>query len=48
MIPERVSIDKRFLGADNRTRYGHWEKDAIVSRKGDKGSWLWLKKGKAA
>ena len=38
MIPERVSIDKRFLGADNRTRYGHWEKDAIVSRKGDKGS----------
>ena len=38
MIPERVSIDKRFLGADNRTRYGHWEKDAIVSRKGDNGS----------
>lgn len=38
MIPERVSIDKRFLGAANRTRYGHWEKDAIVSRKGDRGS----------
>jgi IS30 family transposase len=38
MIPERVSIDKRFLGANNRTRYGHWEKDAIVSRKGGKGS----------
>lgn len=38
MIPERVSIDKRFRGADNRTRYGHWEKDAIVSRKGDWGS----------
>jgi IS30 family transposase len=34
MIPERVSIDKRFLGADNRTRYGHWEDDTIVSRKG--------------
>ena len=26
MIPERVSIDRRFLGANNRTRYGHWEK----------------------
>jgi transposase, IS30 family len=34
MIPERVSIDKRFLGADNRTRYGHWEYDTVVSRKG--------------
>ncbi len=34
MIPERVNIDKRFLGADNRTRYGHWEDDTIVSRKG--------------
>ena len=30
MIPERVSIDQRFLGADNRTRYGHWEDDTIV------------------
>ena len=38
MIPERVSLDKRFLGANNRTRYGHWEKDAIVSKKGDKSS----------
>lgn len=34
MIAERVSIDKRFIGADNRTRYGHWEDDTIVSRKG--------------
>lgn len=34
MIPNRVSIDNRFLGADNRTRYGHWEDDTIVSRKG--------------
>ena len=34
MIPERVSIAKRFLGADNRTRYGHWEYDTVVSRKG--------------
>ena len=38
MISERVSIDKRFKGANNRTRYGHWEKDAIVSVKGDKSS----------
>lgn len=37
MIPERVSIDERFLGADNRTRYGHWEDDTIVSRKGCRG-----------
>ena len=34
MIPERVSIDQRFLGATHRTRYGHWEYDTIVSRKG--------------
>lgn len=38
MIPERVSIDKRSNGANNRTRFGHWEKDAVVSRKGSKGS----------
>lgn len=37
MIPERISIDERFLGADNRTRYGHWEDDTIVSRKGCSG-----------
>lgn len=37
MIPNRVSIEKRFLGADNRTRYGHWEGDSIVSRKGCSG-----------
>src|SRR3989338_4566602 len=34
MIPERVSIDQRFLGATNRTRYGHWEDDTVVSKKG--------------
>ena len=34
MIPERVSIDQRFLGATNRTRYGHWEYDTVVSKKG--------------
>lgn len=38
MIPGKASIDKRFSGANNRTRYGHWEKDALVSRKGDKSS----------
>ena len=38
MIPERVSIDKRFLGATNRTRYGHWEKDSVLSCRGGSGS----------
>lgn len=33
LIPERVSIHERFLGATNRTRYGHWEADTIVSGK---------------
>lgn len=37
MIPERVGIQERFLGADNRTRYGHWEGDTIVSRTGCSG-----------
>ncbi|MEK9182744.1 MAG: IS30 family transposase, partial [Patescibacteria group bacterium] len=34
LIPNRIDISKRFLGSENRTRYGHWEKDAIVSRQG--------------
>ena len=33
MIPERVSIHERFLGATNKTRYGHWEGDTMVSGK---------------
>jgi len=37
MIPHRISIWKRFSGATNRTRYGHWEVDAIVSPRGKKG-----------
>ena len=37
MIPDRISIHKRFLGAGHRTRYGHWEDDTIVSRKGCSG-----------
>lgn len=34
MIPARIGLEQRFLGATNRTRYGHWERDTIVSRKG--------------
>jgi IS30 family transposase len=37
MIQGRISIDNRTLGADNRTRYGHWEYDTVVSRKGCSG-----------
>ena len=33
MIPERISIHERFLGATNKTRYGHWEGDTLVSGK---------------
>lgn len=33
MIPDRTSIDERYLGANNRTRYGHWEADTVVSGK---------------
>lgn len=37
LIPHRVSIAERPPGATNRTRYGHWETDAMISRKGTKG-----------
>lgn len=33
MIPGRVSIHERFRGATNRTRFGHWEGDTLVSAK---------------
>jgi len=33
MIPDRVSVGMRPLGATNRTRYGHWEGDTVVSGK---------------
>ena len=33
LIPHRISITTRPLGATNRTRYGHWESDTIVSGK---------------
>lgn len=32
-IPNRISIDERPVSADNRSRYGHWEGDSLVSRK---------------
>lgn len=34
MIPNRVGIERREPGATNRTRYGHWERDTITSKKG--------------
>ena len=38
LIPNRVGIEERNRGATNRTRYGHWEDDAVVSGKQGKGS----------
>ena len=38
MIPDRVSIDMRSLGALHRSRYGHWEKDAVCSGKNGSGA----------
>lgn len=37
LIPERVSISKRSMGANNRTRAGHWEGDTVVSKRGTPG-----------
>ena len=37
MIPNRTPIQSRGAGAENRTRFGHWEADAIVSCKGGSG-----------
>ncbi len=34
LIPNRVDISMRFKGSENRTRYGHWEKDAVNSKQG--------------
>lgn len=33
MIPNRIGMDKRPLGATNKTRYGHFEGDTIVAPK---------------
>lgn len=37
IIPNRVGIEHRTEGANNRSRYGHMENDTIVSRKGCRG-----------
>lgn len=36
LIPSRVSVELRPQGATNRTRYGHWEGDAVVSGRAGK------------
>jgi len=33
MIPDRIPFAQRPLGATNRSRYGHWEADTVVSGK---------------
>lgn len=33
IIPHRIGIEKRPWGATNRSRYGHWEGDTVVSGK---------------
>jgi IS30 family transposase len=38
MIPNRVGIRERFVGAANRSRYGHFEADTIVSGKRGSGA----------
>lgn len=38
MIPDRIGITERSLGAKNRSRYGHWEEDTIVSGKQGSGA----------
>lgn len=40
MIPFRIGIERRNAGAINRSRYGHWEADTMVSRKGGRGALL--------
>jgi transposase, IS30 family len=37
LIPNRVGIEERYAGATNRSRYGHWEVDTVMSKKGTKG-----------
>ncbi|MCI0596743.1 MAG: IS30 family transposase [candidate division Zixibacteria bacterium] len=38
LVPNRVGLAERFRGANTRSRYGHWEKDAVVSRRGTSAS----------
>jgi transposase, IS30 family len=42
LIPARTGIGKRPHGAENRSRYGHYEADTIVSKKGGSGAILVL------
>jgi transposase, IS30 family len=42
LIPERIGIENRPLGSTNRTRYGHYEADTIVSIQGGTGAILVL------
>lgn len=37
LIPHRIGIERRFRGANNRSRYGHWERDTMVSKRGCQG-----------
>lgn len=37
MIPNRIGVERRTDGATNRSRYGHWERDTVVSKKGGRG-----------
>ena len=36
-LSHMTPIERRMPGAGNRTRYGHWESDCIVSRRGTRG-----------
>jgi len=38
IIPNRTGVERRNAGANNRTRYGHWESDAVASGKNGSGS----------
>lgn len=40
MIPFRIGIEQRNAGATNRSQYGHWEADTIVSARGGSGALL--------
>jgi IS30 family transposase len=47
LIPNRIGIENRPLGANNRTKYGHHEADTIVSKKGGSGAILVLTERKS-
>jgi IS30 family transposase len=47
LIPARIGIEKRPKGAINRTRYGHYEADTIVTKKGGTGAILVLAERKS-